>query len=73
MLTIKIEHFLKYCKVSNFADKSIESLRLRLKGFNLFINDTGIKSAQDITYKHLRSFLMDGNPSIHVKKTDYYA
>ena len=44
MLTIKIEHFLKYCKVSNFADKSIESLRLRLKGFNLFINDAGIKS-----------------------------
>jgi len=24
-----------------FADKSIESLRLRFKGFNLFINDTG--------------------------------
>ncbi len=68
MLTIKIEHFLKYCKVSNFADKSIESLRLRLKGFNKFINDTGIASAKDISYKHLRSFLMDDNPSIHVKK-----
>ncbi len=37
MLTIKIEHFLKYCKVSNFADKSIESLRLRFKGFNMFV------------------------------------
>jgi len=26
MLEIKIEHFLDYCKVSNFATKSIQSL-----------------------------------------------
>ena len=68
MLTIKIEHFLKYCKASNFADKSIETLCLRLKGFNRFINGTGVKSAKDITYKHLRSFLTEDSPSIHVKK-----
>lgn len=68
MLTIKIEHFLDYCKVSNFADKSIESLCLRLKGFNRFINGTGAKSVDDISYKHLRSFLTEDSPSIHVKK-----
>lgn len=68
MLTIKIEHFLRYCKVSNFADKSIESLSLRLRGFNIFINEAGVKSVDDISYKHLRSFIKDDNPSIHVKK-----
>ncbi len=68
MLTIKIEHFLEYCKVSNFADKSIESLRLRLKGFNRFVNKAGIKSVKKISYKHLRSFLTEDSPSIHVKK-----
>ncbi len=30
MLEIKIEHFLNYCKVSNFATRSIQSLKLRL-------------------------------------------
>ena len=44
MLTIKIEHFIDYCKVSNFADKSIESLNLRLKQFNKFVNQAKLKS-----------------------------
>jgi len=43
MLTNKIEHFTNYCKLSNFAKKSIETLNLRLKEFNRFI--TGAKPA----------------------------
>ena len=44
MLTIKIEHFIDYCKVSTFADKAIESLNFRLKQFNKFVNQTKLKS-----------------------------
>ncbi|NOX32626.1 MAG: site-specific integrase [Deltaproteobacteria bacterium] len=69
MLEIKIEHFLDYCKVSNFATRSIQSLRVRLNEFNRFINKTPFDSIQGISYKHLKKFVTQyRNPSIHVKK-----
>lgn len=37
MLEIKIEYFFNYCKVSNFAIRSIQSLRVKLNGFNRVI------------------------------------
>ena len=69
MLEIKIEHFLDYCKVSNFAVKSIQSLRVRLNEFNRFINKMPVNSIQGITYRHLKEFITRyKNPSIHIKK-----
>lgn len=69
MLKIKIEHFLDYCKVSNFAVRSIESLRVRLNEFNRFINEVPVESIQAITYRHLKKFVTQyRGPSIHVKK-----
>ena len=49
MLEIRIVQFLDYCKVSNLAEKSIESLRLRLNEFNRFMNKSPVRSIQDIS------------------------
>lgn len=67
MLEINIEHFLDYCKVSNFAVRSIQSLRVRLNEFNRFINNGPVETVQDISYRHLREFITH-SPSIHIKK-----
>ena len=69
MLEIKIEHFLDYCKVSNFATRSIQSLRLRLNEFNRFIDKASVESVQGISYRLLKEFITQyRGPSIHVKK-----
>jgi len=69
MLKIKIEHFLDYCKVSNFATRSIQSLRVRLNELNRFINKTPVDSVQGISYIHLKEFITQyRSPSIHIKK-----
>ena len=69
MLEIKIEHFLDYCKVSNFAIRSIQSLRVRLYEFSRFINNVPVNSVQSISYRHLKEFITQyRNPSIHIKK-----
>ncbi|CCK78356.1 hypothetical protein [Desulfobacula toluolica] len=69
MLEIKIEHFLDYCKVSNFATRSIQSLRVRLNEFNRFIKKTSVDSVKGISYRHLKVFITQyHNPSIHIKK-----
>ena len=69
MLEIKIEHFLDYCKVSNFATKSIQSLRVRLNEFSRFINRASVESVQGISYRHLKEFITQyRDPSIHIKK-----
>lgn len=70
MLEIRIVQFINYCKVSNFAEKSIKSLRLRLNEFNRFLNKSPVRSVRDISCRHLKEFVTDepGCPSIHVKK-----
>ncbi len=69
MLEIKIEHFLDYCKVSNFATRSIQSLRVRLNEFNRFIDKASVESVQGISYRLLKEFITQyKDPSIHVKK-----
>jgi integrase/recombinase XerC len=69
MLEIKIEHFLDYCKVSNFATRSIQSLRVRLNEFNRFIDKASVESVQGISYRLLKEFVTQyRGPSIHVKK-----
>ncbi|MBC2703606.1 tyrosine-type recombinase/integrase [Desulfobacula sp.] len=69
MLEFKIELFLDYCKVSNFATRSIQSLRVRLYEFNRFINEGSVESIQAISYRDLKEFITRYNgPSIHIKK-----
>ncbi len=69
MLETKIEHFIDYCKVSNFATRSIQSLKVRLNEFNRFINRVPAESVQNISYMHLKEFVTQYQaPSIHVKK-----
>lgn len=69
MLEIKIVHFLDYCKVSNFATRSIQSLRVRLNEFGRFLDKAPVGSLQAISYRHLKEFITQyQSPSIHVRK-----
>jgi len=69
MLKTEIEHFLKYCKVSDFSGKSIETFTIRLNEFNEFLKNNSSTSIKDISYLHIREFVADfKNPSIHIKK-----
>jgi len=69
MLKTEIEHFLTYCKVSDFSGKSIETFTVRLNEFNEFLKTTSATSIQDISYLHIREFVGNyKNPSIHTRK-----
>jgi integrase/recombinase XerC len=69
MLEKYIREFLDYSKIANFADKSNESLRLRLKEFKEYVEQTSINNIKDITYQHLREFIGDyKSPSVHTRK-----
>ncbi len=69
MLEALIEDFLGYCKISGFAEKSIETLRLRVKEFHGFLKLEGIVQVKDITYFHIREFTGGyKNPSVHTRK-----
>ena len=69
MLEVVIEEFIDYCKISDFADKSIETLRIRLNEFNEFLKTTSVPSIKDISYLHIREFVGDYTcPSIHIRK-----
>jgi len=43
MLEEQINGFIKYCKVSGFRDKSIESLSIRLNQFNKFLKTAHLR------------------------------
>lgn len=69
MLEVVIGEFIDYCKISDFADKSIETLKIRLNEFNEFLKNTSSTSIKDITYLHIRKFGGNyKNPSIHTRK-----
>ena len=69
MLKKHTTDFLAYCKVADFADKSIESLDRSLRDFTAFIAAKQIASINDITYGHLYDFVAYFKyPSIHKKK-----
>jgi len=69
MLEVVIGDFIDYCKISDFADKSIETLRIRLIEFNEFLKTTSVPSIKDISYLHIREFVGDYTcPSIHIRK-----
>ena len=69
MIESEMKHFLKYCKLSDFADKSIETFTIRLNEFNRFLKNTNVSSITDISYQHLKRFISEfKDPSIHIKK-----
>ena len=69
MLDEEIRHFLKCCKISDFASKSIETFTIRLNEFNEFLKTTTAASIKEISYQHLRRFVADfKTPSVHIKK-----
>jgi integrase/recombinase XerC len=69
MLHYNIHNFLTYCKNSDFAKRSIETLEFRLHEFNAFIQQQAIPKIDQITYSHLLQFVADsGAPSPSVKK-----
>ena len=70
MLEKFIRDFLDYSRITKFADKSIESYRIRLKEFKEYIDTTGAKSIAEVTYIHLREFVGEyKKPSVHVRKS----
>ena len=69
MLKKHTTDFLAYCKVADFAAKSIESLGISLREFTACIAAKQIDSIKHITYGHLYDFVADfKTPSIHKKK-----
>jgi integrase/recombinase XerC len=69
MLSSEMNHFLAYCKVSGFSDKSIETLALRLKDFYEYLMSVFVFKPEDISYHHLKEFItLYGKTSVHVKK-----
>ena len=70
MLKQEIEDFLKYCKVSDFSRKSIETFTIRLMEFREFLKNTPLISVKEISYLHIREFVgAYKNPSIHTRKS----
>jgi len=69
MLEAEMKHFLKYCKISDFSKKSIEALTTRLNEFKEYLETAPIRSAKEISYRHLREYVAEfKTPSIHIKK-----
>jgi len=69
MLQNNITNFIEYCKNSNFAERSIESLAFRLHEFNQFIQTQAISALQQINFQLLTQFVTDYHqPSVFVKK-----
>ncbi len=59
MLDEEMRYFLEYCRISDFSEKSIESLTTRLSEFNELLKTTTVTSLIDICYQHLRRFVAD--------------
>ena len=74
MLEKLTREFLDACKISNFTDKSIETLKLRVKEFNSYLEPTSADSIRSVTYEHIREFIGAYNsPSEHVRKSRVWA
>ena len=69
MLEMEMKHFLKYCKISEFAKKSIEALTTRLNEFKEYLETAPIRSSKEISYRHLSEYVAEfKTPSTHIKK-----
>ena len=61
MLDEEMRYFLEYCRISDFSKKSIESLSIRLNEFNEFLKTNTVISLIQISYQHLRRFIVLGD------------
>ncbi|MBN1383511.1 MAG: tyrosine-type recombinase/integrase [Elusimicrobia bacterium] len=68
MLFNTISDFLSYGKTYGFSSRSLEVFASMLKKFAEHLQSFKIRSIREITYKHLLSFVISGNPSAHIKK-----
>lgn len=68
MLHNSISDFLSYSKTYNFSKRSLEVFSSMLKKFAEHIHSLHIHTIREISYKHLLSFVISGNPSVHTKK-----
>ena len=68
MLHNTISDFLVYCKTYNFGTRSLDVFSSVLNKFALFLDALRVSSIKEISYTHLLSFTIDGNPSAHTKK-----
>ncbi len=69
MLKNYITDFIAYCKVTDFSNNSIKSLRASLQDFAACMDEQQIDSIKDIGYGQLSGFVADfKTPSIHKKK-----
>ena len=74
MLHQYVEQFLSYCQIACFSERSMETLTVRLKEFNVFIKSKRLKSPKENAYTHLIDFVSDFKlPSVHVKKSSAWA
>ncbi len=70
MLDEEMRYFLEYCRISDFSEKSIESLNTRLNEFNEFLKTTTVTSLIDISYQHLRRFIGIGGCPLFLQFID---
>ena len=68
MLFNTISNFLTYRKTNGFSKRSLEVFSSMLKKFTEHLHSLHIHSIREISYKHLLSFVISGNPSVHTKK-----
>jgi integrase/recombinase XerD len=68
MLNSIIQDFLSYCKTYDFGTRSMEVFSSMLDKFSKHINSLKITTIRDISYLHLLSFVISGNPSAFTKK-----
>ena len=68
MLHNTISDFLSYCKIHGYGLRSLEVFSSKLNKFAEHLNSLRIHSIREISYKHLLSFVISGNPSVHTKK-----
>lgn len=74
MLHQYVEQFRSCCQISCFPERSLRTLTVRLKEFNVFIKSKRLKSPKEIAYTHLLDFVSDFKlPSVHVKKSRVWA
>ena len=74
MLEKLIRDSIEAYKLTDLSDKSIESLRLRLKEFKRFFELTSADSIRTVTYNHIRKFTGDyKSPSEDIRKSRVWA
>jgi integrase/recombinase XerC len=68
MLHISLSDFLGYCKTNGYSSRTLEVFSSKYNEFSRHLNSLPITSYREISYKHLLSYVISGNPSVHIIK-----